>query len=842
MRFSGLARRLRMPHRSTKGAAEISVVLVAASLVLGVLFGNGLSRTALDLNDGLSWLKDEPSGEVIQVNPATGRPETRIAVGSPGDELDVSQYDGRLVVLNRTTGDLVSFDLATLLASGERTVATGDATEVLVHDGDVFLLDRDAGTLTRIDPVTADPIGEVWVSDAGLVDAQLDDTGTLWVVDPEGTVTGLDWADDAAAFTVAQERSVEGSGPGSVLVGHDRGVTLFGPDQGIVVQVGTGTELVANAPRLAGTVEQPDHSPSDLVPASSPQTGTVVIVGADQVREVDVAAIGCETPGRPVVFHDLVHVPCARAGKVIRLDREGQLGGPDIQLPGTGDTELVLDDGRLLINVQGADRGVQVLPDGSTRTFQRRDESLPVRTVTHDRTGPELPLPDVRGLADRDRDRGRDRTPPPRTDPDRDVDVVSGDDEDRDEDRSGGPDRRTSGPDGGSGKPGNDSGLLPGSDPSGPGSGTPPTTGPPTTPPVTTPPVTTPPVTTPPVTTPPPDPDPEPLAAPTEVTASLLANGSAQVTWSHAGTAATSFVISLDGGGTLASVDGAARQAQVSGLPVGTPSRLVVAARTATETRASAPSNAVTPTDRPGAPTSVTASGDVRITGKIERATYTANWAAAAPNGSPVTQYTVVFTTQDGTRTQTVDGSTRTASVSFGCLYEYNPDCFIRGGSFTVTVTAENALGTGPGVTASGDAGAPADPLPPPPPTLPGAGQQLVASHSHRWTSAPVEGFGETTLTLSPPADWRNFAGSCSYTHYGNRGGVGGGGPVTRSVSCSATTVRVDISTYYIWEPADGNVNHSIVFHASNGEASVDSASYAWTTRQPTLCETCQVP
>src|SRR5690606_19179572 len=125
---------------------------------------------------------------------------------------------------------------------------------------------------------------------------------------------------------------------------------------------GTGADLTTNAPALQGTVLPADHSPADLAPASVPERGVVVIVGRDTVREVDVAAIGCTDPGAPAVFRDRVYVPCTQAQKVIRLAPDGTRAGDDIALPEQGPVELVVDDDRLVVNVDGARTGIQVLP------------------------------------------------------------------------------------------------------------------------------------------------------------------------------------------------------------------------------------------------------------------------------------------------------------------------------------------------------------------------------------------------------------------------------------------------------------------------------------------------
>ena len=94
-------------HR-TRGAAELGVVLVGASLVGGLVLGQGLTRTAVDVLDGSTWFTDSPRGEVLQVNAATGQPEVRLSVGHPGDSLDVAQQQGRLLVTNHGTGAVTS--------------------------------------------------------------------------------------------------------------------------------------------------------------------------------------------------------------------------------------------------------------------------------------------------------------------------------------------------------------------------------------------------------------------------------------------------------------------------------------------------------------------------------------------------------------------------------------------------------------------------------------------------------------------------------------------------------------------------------------------------------------
>ena len=328
-----------------------------------MLFGNGLTRTVVDIADGLTWFTDDPTGEVIEVNPATGRPETRLDVGAPGDALDLAQYDGRLIVTNRTTGELVSFDLTSILTSGQRRITPGAATDVLHHGDDVFLVDRERGTIAAIDPVTTDTIGEMWASPEGIADAAIDGTGQVWSIDPKGLLTELRWSASSRSFVIEEDRQIDHSGARSVLVGHDQGVTVFGPDEGIVVQVGTG-EPTRSSPTRRGwpaTSPYPTSHRRRWCPSPHPRPArsrSSRRLRARGRRERD-RLRGARTSGG-LRGHGLRAVH--RRRRVVRLTADGQRAGADIEVPDEGDPSLVLDDGNLLINVPGATHGVAVGP------------------------------------------------------------------------------------------------------------------------------------------------------------------------------------------------------------------------------------------------------------------------------------------------------------------------------------------------------------------------------------------------------------------------------------------------------------------------------------------------
>jgi hypothetical protein len=799
--------------RTGRGAAEVSVVVVSASLVAGVLFGNGLTRTSVDIADGLTWFADEPHGEVIQVNPATGRPEVRVQVGEDGEELDIAQWDGRMVVTNRTTGELTSWDLSSILASGQRRVAPGTTSDVLHHGGDMFLLDRERGTVAAVDPASTDVIGEMWASPDGLADAAVDGRGRIWALDGAGLLSELRWSagTDGGTFVVEDERPIDHAGARSVLVGHDRGVTVFGADAGIVVQVGTGDEVVADAAALSGELMAPDAAPAGMVPVSSPATGTVAIVGGGRVVEVGVAAIGCEKPGRPEVFEELVYVPCPGDGKVVRLTGAGERVGGDLTFGENADPDLVLDDGQLLINVPGSEEGAVVHSGGEIDKIVRYDEELP--TVSAGDLGeiPTPPTPDVVTQAAQ-----QDTGPPPPPDPA----LEEHDDEPADEPSvcvlglacvDGGDDAGDPGPDGTGQGDANDNGNgnhgdtqgdegdkdggrdgdkdghkgddSDGHDGEDPDDGREPVV-------------------------------PAPLQAPTAVQATELPDGTVRVTWSHSGTPATTFQIEEFGGVIESTVAGSYRQATLDVEPG--PHRFVVTAlRSGQPPRSSAPSGEISSSGRPGAVTGITGKATGNETDTTAVVSF--SWQAAPDNGSPIVRYEIQVTdTVNGTFTLPPSTTTE-ASYTATCEATYCDP-----GPVQVSIVPVNEKGSGPAATGTlAYDGPKAPPLPQP-------NQAIAVGWETIWNGLGYGGQGRSNLALSPPPDWAGFTGTCSWAHVGNKEGT-----TTGTVPCNATTLTVPISHGWVKKNESPVRKHSIVFTARSSQGEVTSQTYSWEFRQP---------
>lgn len=380
-------------------SAGVSAAALGLLLLVGAALGDGISRTAVEVSDGLTWLDDDQRGEVVQVNPSSGKPQTRLQVSGADAQLEIAQSDDKLIVLDRRTGQITVIDLATLLSSGRRQAPPGPSAKVLIAWDRVFVVDRAAGSVHNADPVTLADIGSPWLAGQPLADVVADDNGVIWAVDHGGNLHALEWSDDELKFLERSNRAVAGAGPRTALVPHERGVTLLGLEGGVVVRDGTGRDLTASTETFGGEVLAAQTSPTGLVPAAIPDASAIVLLSGDDVVQVDMRSFDCPKPGRPAVFRDRVYVPCLGSGKVVVLDRNGRRGADDVRTGGSGDPALVFDDGKLFINTPGRESGVIVDSDGRTREVVIRSPDLPVMDPERSPM-PSVPSP-----------------PPPRPDP-----------------------------------------------------------------------------------------------------------------------------------------------------------------------------------------------------------------------------------------------------------------------------------------------------------------------------------------------------------------------------------------------------------------------------------------
>jgi hypothetical protein len=382
----------------SRRVAELIVFGVVVVLVAGVLLGTGFAQTVVRAADGLTWLGDDSRGEVIEVNPATGRPETRLTVAQPGHGLEVAQTDTLLVVTDTVTGEVTFIDLATLSTTGLYHGAAG-RTKVLLSGAELYVADLAGGTIVRLDPVSPTRVGTAWSAGVPLADAVIDSTPTVWALDLFGTLHHLGWTATTEGGTladIAAPRTIAGTGADTVLSANDPvGVTIFAGESGRITQTGTGTgEFTVTADALVPTAppggpDDPDagepllaaaeHAPADLVPVAIPRRNLLLLfAGRATPVVIDTAKYGCYRPGRPAVYHALVYTPCDH-GLVIVVDRRGTFQNR-IDTGTERRPVLVIDDNRLFIETPGGPTpGYYVDGDGRTHPLGPITDDLPAQ-------------------------------------------------------------------------------------------------------------------------------------------------------------------------------------------------------------------------------------------------------------------------------------------------------------------------------------------------------------------------------------------------------------------------------------------------------------------------------
>jgi len=734
---------MRRAFRGRRGSAQLGLLVAASAVAGGMTLGHGIASRSASSGYDLAWLADGSRGQVVQVDPVLGRPNVRLQVASAGDRLEVLQGNGQLIVVDRKTGKITSIDLGTMLVGGARADAAGSAVKVLLGGSQMYVANLARGTVQAVDPATQASLGAPWTAGRALVDVGIDGRHDVWALDTASRLTTLRWTAARQALAPVAHRTVRGAGPGSVIVGHDTGVTVVG-SHGTIVRAGTGSDTSLTAPDVSGPLAGPPTSPDDIVPVSVPNQSSVVIVGGSSAVVDDVAALGCPRPGAPTVFEGKVYVPCTGSHRVIVLTQGGQPAGPAITTPGDGDPQLTVSGGRLLIDVPGSDTATVVDGSGRAHDFPTVDPTVGVQNPSQ----PPPPPPPPPSPAP-----PHSSSPPPehhgRGHGHQGGDVPSG----------GGHDGHDPGP--------SSSPSSPTSAPASPTStgGTPPPTG-----------------------------------SAGQATATARPDGTVLVSWTGPDAPGGFTVVLADTGAQVAQVPAGATSATVTVLDPGTTGAFVVHAyRNPGREAWSATTNSVTVHTAPGAASGVAYS--VRAHDS-HTARLAVTWKAAAGNGDTVT-YTVAVTGSSASATTTQTGVTVDVPCAGSCSGTITVTASNSAGTAAPAQASYSVAGAPatqpapPPPPATTTAAAPppppppppttsAAPPPPPPPALPASGQSMIAVDNYTPGSTD-DGPAEVTLSITMPNDWQQYDGSCTLQD---------NGATAQSLTCSqaSSSVTLDYS------------------------------------------------
>ena len=312
------------------GRLLVALVLVGGA-VLALRPGSSESA-AVQFRDPVVWVAANATGEVVEVNGATGEVVARTVVGEPGDDLAVLQRGTDAVVLNRTRGELSRVAAATVQQVAVVAVSSSGAPELLDGGDRVHVVAADR--LTSVDPDRVAVELERELEDAGA--AVVDAAGMPWFIE-RGTASVRHLAD---GVVVTGAVDVVSPAVASLVVAGGEVLVVDGPTASVAaVRDGRLVDAGCLAEEIDGTFEATGGSAAGarIVAVTDPDRGVLHLVGpaADDCRIVELAT-GPSPLGRPLVFGGQVLVPHLAAAEVLVVDIAAGEVRARIPLPGVG--------------------------------------------------------------------------------------------------------------------------------------------------------------------------------------------------------------------------------------------------------------------------------------------------------------------------------------------------------------------------------------------------------------------------------------------------------------------------------------------------------------------------
>lgn len=338
------------------GASGSVTIGVVALLLVGsvvALVGTGHAPSIPTLLDGGAWLRDEKGG--VHVNGASGEPDARQAFrcGSQDEQRCVwVQRDGQVYVLNLDTGEAFPYDSA-----GRRPgtrVDLGDRVVLKVGAGRAYSVEQETGVVIERDPTALTERGRVEVGGA-VPAAVVDRDGNLWAAVPStGDVVVIDGSTVKDRLHVADP-------------GHGLRLTLVG-DRVVVLDQARATVQALTPSGPVGDAIPLGVAGGDglRVPEQVDDGDLWVLDGSGRrLVRVDLAAGRADPPiglppgeyhEDPAVTGHVVLVRNAAAKRVEVYDQA--LRGFDTPIPAPDGTEVLAKDGYVYVNPRSGDAWV----------------------------------------------------------------------------------------------------------------------------------------------------------------------------------------------------------------------------------------------------------------------------------------------------------------------------------------------------------------------------------------------------------------------------------------------------------------------------------------------------
>lgn len=383
--------------------AGLAIALVSVlAIVLAAVQADGRNASREDTNDGGAWLLDRRAQAVGHVDRASRQVSGATLVADAGEQFDVEQAPGVIVVHNEADGTASLVDPRTYARTV--TVDVPDEATVMAVDGAVVVATTDPLQVWRIpvDEVGRSPSlgdldtvlaasgqGAVAPTRNGAVVAAEVDSGRVHVVAPDGTVAGSD-----EGLVTQDPAAVSAIGDRAVVVGADGQLTTWATEAG-TAQVDGG------APARDGLVQQPGLDSSQVVFAEP--DGQLVGVDVASGDGTVLAQLDGRAPLAPIVHGGCVFTvtvePAATFARVCGDDvYTAELGG----LTGS-ELRLRLVNGWVWVNAIDSGEAWVAGLEGELDEVDDLGDSL----ATEEDTGDEVEGddPDARQQQDLDSDR-----------------------------------------------------------------------------------------------------------------------------------------------------------------------------------------------------------------------------------------------------------------------------------------------------------------------------------------------------------------------------------------------------------------------------------------------------
>ncbi|MGH3381807.1 MAG: PASTA domain-containing protein [Actinoallomurus sp.] len=382
---------LRLPNGPAGRAGSALVAVMLLVTVLAVSTGVGYTVARPLLGDGSAFLSRGHT--VAHVNGETGKSDaqtaTELATGSEPIQT-VRLPDGRVAIVNKTTGTVTIIDGSTMAPAGppQKNPGGGDQLEALATDSSGYLVDRKTGTVTQLAAPgkTAAPAVPVR---QGIVMA-VPSGDSVWVLAKNGQV--IEVAKGRAVRTVRLGAPVSGL---TVADDHPVAVTTDGrayvvdPDEPHALgDLGlTGPDIVFGSWRGAGRYVMAVDRRSGRVSVLDPRTRHTVRADLPVAADAKLDA--------PVVLGGDVYVPEYTKSELWRVGATtGKVDKPLQVPPGrAGDTfDLTVSGGHVWANSQYDRRALVV--DGDRHEHQADKGAGP--DVRDSQADPQAPPPPVK--------------------------------------------------------------------------------------------------------------------------------------------------------------------------------------------------------------------------------------------------------------------------------------------------------------------------------------------------------------------------------------------------------------------------------------------------------------